>query len=121
MTKHKYIKDACEDVQPPKKEAQVQPELELLATQMALTKQHNQQDWCKLELLFQTDAHGQRVVGKFRHRKYLYPIHIIPLADMDKKYRETEVRTNERSRKRRGAPVIHEHPKKPDNKRNHAK
>ena len=110
-----------QDVQPPKKEAQVQPELELLATQMALTKQHNQQDWCKLERLSQTDAYGQQVVGRFRHPKYLYPIHIVPLADMDKKYRETEVRTNERSRKRRCAPVIHEHPKKPDNKRNQAK
>ena len=100
------------DMLPPKKEAQVQPELKLLATQMALTKQSNAQDLCTLESPSKPDAWGQQVVGSYRNPRYSHDIQIVALGDMEKKYPHNGVRSVRRSMKRAGAPIQHVHRKR---------
>ena len=95
------------DMLPPTQEARVQPELKLLATQMALTKQSNEQGLCTLEAPSQPDAWGQQVVGRYRNPRYSRDIQIVPLSDMQKKYDQNEVLADRRSRKRAGAPLQH--------------
>ena len=68
-----------------KKEAKVQPQLTLLATHMALTKQSSIQNWCIMEAPLQLGVCGRRLVSKYCHPKYLYDIQIVQLADVEQK------------------------------------
>ena len=106
-----------QDILPPTKEAQVQPELKSLSTQQALTKKSNKQDLCTLERLTQTDSHGQRIVGKFCHPKYVYQIYILYLADLRKKYHGVEMRTADQSGKRSRASIDDERTNRRSKKR----
>ena len=95
------------DILPPKQEARVPPELKLLATQMALTKQSNEQGVCTLEAPSQSDAWGQQLMGKYRNPRYSHDLQIVPLDDMQKKYNQNENLGDRRSLKRVGTPLYH--------------